>query len=462
MFWRIFSLAALICWQSCAQVVDYIDGSVEQTCDASADECYITCDGAFSCRYKTLYCPSGNGCDYCYINCTGAFACQEGFVYGYNCTLLQILFGEDAYTGDGLTIYAPNDNGSLLIDTTANVYATYAFRGAMIHSGDQSSNEIIINCRGNATASAWECREPKIYGKTANYVELNCVEETYCYNVDIGCPLGSNKDGTSNPSCFIHCDGSSRCEVNAYLWQDTWENNVNLDCASGTSCTINVYCNYDGNFSNTQDSCTMTQGGTCVAATGTGCQNISPTGNPTPSGFIAPTPLPATAPVSVPAPTAIPSAPSRIPTIIPTTIPSGIPSKIPSTLPSAIPTTIPTAIPSTVPSEIPTAIPSSEPSDEPSSDPTSEPSHTNEPTAVPTDEPTREPCPVVTTCACDDDPSTTTTQTTRAQTTSVLGASSTSTSTIVDSSTTNTDSSDLDTTEAGVNGMFNQLVAVLV
>ena len=214
------------------------------------------------------------------------------------------------------------------------------FSDSLIFSNE--TGKIQVDCNSNTAIDGNECSGLQIFGEDAQYVELNCKNNTNCEELDIYCPVDSSfNTEKSNPySCVLTSDDAQIVAGNIYVVSSSWNTYLNIPTFTCDNCDITIYCNYMENF--TQDSCTMTQSGItnlCNASQGLGCldatnfPSFEPTIHPTPPTS-HPTHFPSTTPTHAPS-----DIPSSIPSQSPSTSPSSFPSMSPSTSPTLVPTT---------------------------------------------------------------------------------------------------------------------------
>ena len=399
------------------------------SCNETANNCLIICDGDDRCKNADIDCPTNENCEYCSLNCTGdtgdQSSCESSTFDGHSCKIVEI-FLESKKSGKKMTVFAPSD-GTLKVtatdQTTTNGDET--LRQSEFYSGTNTEAMYfyIYNSNGDK-----EFQEAYIDASNANYLEINCYNGAQCDEMTIYCPTNSTLnddyfDDNNNPRpCTINCDRAI-CETQddnkeenvLEIVSDHWEDDIDLSCSGGSLCNFTVNCN--------GGSCTTANGNICSG----GCQptpgptlqptltpsnepTFRPSSNPSTNPSQSPSNKPTTSPEDIPTyrpstvPTSSPSDPTSDPTDEPTPNPTDRPTNSPTDRPTAAPTPIPTSSPSNrptqIPSDLPSRSPSSQPSEIPSTSPTKIPSGpspnptshpSNIPTVLPSNQPSRSP-----------------------------------------------------------------------
>ena len=238
-----------------------------------------------------FHCPTTIDCESCNLLCKYNYTCRGATLYSYHCKNVTIDIEDGFEAARFLTIYGPDNDGSLFVNTTNIVPG--GFRDAQIYSNE--TGKIQVDCYSNTAIDGNECSGLQIFGQDASYVEVNCKNNTNCQELDIYCPIDSSLNTQlqkSNPypySCVLTANDAQIVDGNITVASSSWNTYLNIPTFTCDNCDITIYCN-----NNKQDSCTMTQSGitnVCNATqgSGTGCldatnfPSIKPTIYPIPS-----------------------------------------------------------------------------------------------------------------------------------------------------------------------------------
>ena len=174
-------------------------------CDDTGNQCTVECTAEQSCSGE-IHCPSGSSCTTCNIECTSDSSCKNSIIYSYNCSSVSVTVDGD-YSLESSTVYAPGDNGQLIIVADST---DYGFHQSTVYA-DKETNKIKIECydreqvndgSGNyAPRAVCECCGNTIYATDSSYFEWQCQSTTDCGVNEIYCP--ANFAGNSINSCLI-------------------------------------------------------------------------------------------------------------------------------------------------------------------------------------------------------------------------------------------------------------------
>eukprot|EP01084_Bolivina_argentea_P227890 384971_1 len=415
-------------------------------CGSSYKNCIITCgdtdrkDSGCSDNNADappyIKCPNHPDCNQCVVNCDKAKSCRGLTIYGYNCNTLQINIRDSDQKE--MDIYAPGNNGNLVINTQGSIYNKMAkFKENKIFSSSKSSptNNMIFNLNDGDDCTSNIINASYISGdlnfQCTDTCDFTVIDATHVAgDFNYLCSSTSSCSDTTIIAQYIQGNIDIKCTDNAICSvSDTLNNygidtrfnkgNVTFTCDQNANCNQQqIYCPNDYNGV-TLDECRI-----FCNSNGLGCSNVDVFGiegiydvkwecmdgsatvcdastlhcgdNYSRNSLITYTnpnwhysntdcaisPSPSTAPTTPPtnspslAPTSPPSrTPTSPPSIAPTLTPTKSPSFTPTIPPSIAPTNNPSLTPTFIPSKAPTLPPSKAPTSPPSVFPTTAPSY---------------------------------------------------------------------------------------
>ena len=160
--------------------------------------CNIDCNAEYACS-TNIYCPTSADCTECTINCNSDNSCRNATIYGYNCSTVSITTSGTQYGLAQTTIYAPSNDGDLVI--RSEMGSDYGLYQSTIYD-NSNTNKIEIEC-SNST----NCSEISVNGENSDQFMMKCIDNSECGYNTIKCP--NNYNGNQNGSCQLLFNGST-------------------------------------------------------------------------------------------------------------------------------------------------------------------------------------------------------------------------------------------------------------